>query len=181
MLLTIRAHHVSVTAALKEYAQKKMEKLEKFFTNIQEIIIELDVIDSADSNHSQIAMATVFASGTTIRAKEASKDLYASLDLLFDKVEGQLKKYKDKLKDHKGRGDKRNFQSFSIQEPPKHAEKNHRHELKPRYVSKPMYAEDAAYTLDVEHLDFLVFRNADTDQINVIYPLASGDYGLIEP
>ena len=181
MLITIRAHHVSITAALKEHAQKKIEKLERFFTNIQEIIVELDVIDSSDENDSQIAMATVYASGTTIRAKETSKDLYASLDMLCDKIEGQLKKYKDKLKDHKGKGDKRSFQAFSILEPPKNAEKNHRHELKPRYVSKPMYPEDAAYTLDVEHLDFLVFRNAESDEINVIYPLASGEYGLIEP
>ena len=70
MKFNVKAHHVEITEALKEYAQKKMDKLERFFENIQEIVLDLNISDNSDENQRQIASATIFASGTIIRAKK---------------------------------------------------------------------------------------------------------------
>ena len=92
MLVNVRTHHLDITAALKEYAKKKLVKLDRFFENIQEITIELDISSASDENKRQIANAIVKASGVLIRAEEANKDMYASIDGIFDKLEAQLLK-----------------------------------------------------------------------------------------
>ena len=184
MPVTIRTHHVDITPALKDYAQKKMGKLEKFFENIREIQIELDISDTADENKRQIATGMIKSSQKLIRATEASKDMYASVDIIFDKLEKQLIKHKEKLKSHKEAKKKRTFVapvSASTNQAAKTPKKFLKEKTEKRYISKPVTPEEAAQVLDLDDLDFLVFRNAQTEEINVIYPLSSGDYGLIEP
>jgi putative sigma-54 modulation protein len=183
MQINVRAHNVNITPALKEYAEKKMQKLEKFFENIQEIMIELDISDASSEDARQIAMATIWASHTIIRAKESSKDMYASIDVLFDKLERQLIKHKDKMKSRKDSTHKRaiyvvnedkqaakkgNFPSIDVLENEKH------------FYSKPITPEEAAELLELEGLNFLVFRSALGQNVSVIYLMNNGDYGLIE-
>ena len=179
MKFNVKAHHVEITEALKEYAQKKMDKLERFFENIQEIVLDLNISDNSDENQRQIASATIFASGTIIRAKEASIDMYASIDLIFDKLEVQLKKYKERLKDRKQGSRKREFIRTSTPSD----NRNYQEDIQNRFIPKPMDVEDAALLLEERKTSFLVFRNFK-EEVNVIYEIednnGSTTYGLIE-
>ena len=178
MQITIRTHHVDITPSLKEYAKKKIEKLEKYFENIQEIIVELDVSATSDEDQRQVAFGIIKASQTTMRAEEATRDMYASIDLLTEKLEVQLRRHKEKLKDHKKSGSKRSVGAV--------AKSRNGHKgltfLKDDklYIPKPMTPEEALDILLVEKNKFLVFRNAKTEQVNVIYPIRGEQYGLIE-
>lgn len=182
MQINVRTHHVDITDALKDYSQKKMQKLEKYFDNIQEILIELDIINTSDENKRQVAMATIWASQTIIRAKVASKDMYASIDMIFEKLEKQLIKHKDKIKNRKN-GSFRSIHSPIQNHKGKPVPKNgstQQHKEDRYFNPKPMSPEEAAERLELESLPFLVFRNSITEHINVIYLLDNGDYNLIE-
>ncbi|MFC1752824.1 ribosome hibernation-promoting factor, HPF/YfiA family [Thermoproteota archaeon] len=189
MIINVKARHVSITPPLKDYAKKKFEKLAKFFNNIQEISIELDVIDTADEAKRHSASATVWASGKVIKAQEASRDMYASIDMLLSKTETQLKKYKDKLKEYQRAAHKREFSFTPDSESRSGAGKSAGSSSgQPKiseeklYIPKPMAPEDAAAIVEMDNLRFLAFRNIETEEINVIYPLKQKDqYGLIEP
>ena len=178
MNINVRTHHVDITKALKDYALKKMEKLEKYFDNIVDVDVELDISASSAEDARQIVSVIVKVPGNTIRATEASRDMYASIDMVFDKLGVQLKKHKDKLKDHKKDGAKRSISPGKIKYA-QNAEPNIEAKL---YVPKPMDVEDAAAILAESSYPFFVFRNIRTEEINVIYRLKKSDgLGLIEP
>lgn len=177
MKINIRARNMDLTEALKEHTEKKLQKLDRFFDHIQEISIEFHLESVANAEARQIAQATVFASGTVIRAEESSEKIYHSVDTLIDKLEVQLKKYKEKLRDNKrGSATKRSLKSGKASS----VSKLH-HEEKRLYRPKPMSTEEAAEQLLLEKLPFLVFRNSTTEKINVVYPIRGSEIGLIEP
>ena len=179
MLVNVRTHHLDITAALKEYAKKKLVKLDRFFENIQEITIELDISSASDENKRQIANAIVKASGVLIRAEEANKDMYASIDGIFDKLEAQLKKYKEKLKTKKNKGKKKEIITGALAA----SHKKKKTDVKITnhlFEEKPIDIDEAAQKLDEEKLTFLVFREIESEEINIIYTMENGDYGLIE-
>jgi len=180
MNIRVKANHVEITSALKEYAEKKLSKVDKFFDNIQSVVIELLVAENSDANLRQVVRTTVYASGSIIRAEAASKDMYASIDTVFDKLGVQLKKHHDRLRDHKHRdGGKRLFTSVLHAD----AEVSNGKELSQDqlYVPEPLEAEEAVRLLKERHTPFLVFRNFQTEAINVIYPMGDNEFGIIEP
>ena len=181
--IIIKTHHVDITNSIKEYVDKKLSKLEHFFDKIEEIQVDLDVETFPNEEDRQIVSATVLVPGSALIAKESSKDLYASVDGMVDKLQRQLKKYKDKLrlKNRKqAMKNKRDIQKISINmvgEEPKAESKEDPSKL---YVPRPMHPEDAALILEDLEQAFLVFRNASNEKINVIYVTDDGNFGLIE-
>ena len=173
MNIIIKAHHVEITDALKEYASKKMEKLEIFFSHIQKITINLNVESSSKEEDRQVASAIINSSGTIITGKESSESMYSSIDMLLDKLAIQLKKYKEKLKKHKG-----NKSSSSLFKPVSEDVKAPK-KRQDRYIPKPMGSEDAVEILQEEKLDFLVFRNLK-ERVCVIYQEDDGEFAVIE-
>ncbi len=180
MQINVRTHHVAITQALKDYAYKKMEKLEKYFDNIQEILIELNIISTADENKSQEVAVTVILKGNKIRASQTNKDMYAGIDLVYDKLEKQLVKYKEKIKFHKKENPVKTFLDGIM---PKKNEKkinsNISHKDK-HFHPKPITIDFAIKELKAKNLAFLVFRNAENKEINVIYLTEDNDINLIE-
>ena len=172
MNVIIKSHHVEITNALKEYAQKKIDKVEHFFDQIQHITINLNIEGTHSLNESQVASAIIKSSGAVITAKEKSPDMYSSIDLLIDKLVVQLKKYKEKLKKHKG-----NLPLSNI--PTKASNQKKETESIQHYIPKPMGTEDAVLILEEKHLNFLVFRDLK-ERVCVIYRTDSGEYELIE-
>ena len=175
MNIIVKAHHVEITKALKEYAEKKMEKLDHFFDMIHQVTVNLHIEKSSAEADRQVSSAIISLKGTVITAKEASADMYASIDLLLDKLSKQLKKYKEKMKTHKGQPSGHDLLLSSKREK---AEPVNRDDDDKRYIPKPMGVEDAAEILADEKLDFLVFRDLK-ERICVIYPREDGQYGLI--
>ncbi len=182
MQIIFAGKHVEVTPALREYAESKLLKLARFFDHLQEVHVTESVLRSQ-----HIVEVTIKADGTLIRAEERSPDMYSSIDLVMDKLERQLKRYK-------GRFVTRTRESLGGQKPgevtPAPAESTApaaEEELLPmivrtkRFAVKPMDPEEAAMEMELIGHDFYVFRNAESDEVNVIYRRRDGNYGLIEP
>lgn len=98
MQLTITGHHVEVSAALRAYVTEKMQRLVRHFDQVQsvDVILKVDKLD-------QIAEATVNAGGRTLFANDAAPDMYAAIDGLADKMDRQVRRLKDRLRDHHGK------------------------------------------------------------------------------
>lgn len=181
--IIIKTHHVDISPSIKEYVDKKLTKLEQFFDKIQEIQVDLDVETFPNEEDRQIVSATVMVPGSALIARESSKDLYASVDGMVDKLQRQLKKYKDKLrlKNRKqAMKTKRDIQKISLNMVGDVEPATSPDDPEDFYVKKPMHPEDAAMILEDKDQSFLVFRNASNEKINVLYVTDDGNFGLIE-
>jgi len=196
MQLIVSGKNIHLSAALKEYAERKLSTIKKYFDHIIEVDVTLSVDEVKDQTRSKVCEVTVWANGIVLRGKKASEDLYASIDIVADKIERQVKKYKEKLKDrprrHTGRDDLSGI--HKIISMPEAAGKNKllgdedtEASRAPKIVRsgtfaiKPMFADEAAEQLEMLKQGFFVFSNAETSQINVIYKRSDGNFGLIEP
>lgn len=170
MDITVKSHHVDITDSLKEYAEKKMGKLEHFFDHINSLTINLNIESSSAESDRQVASSIIQLNKSMISAKESSADMYASIDGLLDKLATQLKKYKDKLRHHKG-----HTPGYAV---PEKTEERKVVEQKQCYIKKPMGVEDAVNVLNDENLNFLVFRDLK-ERISVVYQTDDDEIGLI--
>ena len=175
MKVSIEERHMEQSDALREYAISKAEGLQKFFDGIISVDVTMDV-------EKERRLVTVFAhliNKKVAKASADSDDMYVSIDSAMDKLERQLKKAKEKLKDkHKGEiFDEENVSSqyFSSEEGNKEIVKTD------IYFKKPMTPDEAAMQLDSYEQDFLVFVNSNHDQVNIIYRRDDNQYGLIDP
>ena len=185
MKILFTGKHVEVTPALKQYAETKMGKLSRFFDHVQEI----HVTESIQRNQHVIEVM-LKADGTLIRAEERTPDMYTSIDLVVDKLERQLNRYKNRfitrtresLGGHKtaevvptGEASAASTIPLPDDEPMPTIVRTK------RFALKPMDPEEAAMEMELIGHDFYVFRNAENDEVNVIYKRRNGNYGLIEP
>ena len=170
MKIAIHAHHVTVTDTLKEYAEQKLEKLNRYFDNIQDIHVDLKVENVSNTDEQQVASATVYAAGTNVHAEEKSKTMYASIDGLEAKLATQLKRHKEKLRDNNRGAGKESGGST----------KATIHRPEQRYIPKPLEAEVAAQICNDKKLDFLIYRDIDTERICVIHRTDKDAFEVIE-
>lgn len=180
MNLVVKGKNVDVTAALRDYVEKKLGQIEKYSHHIQETNVELNVHKNPRIADNQIVEVTIFASGAVIRAEEAAADMYAAIDLVADKIARQLKKYEQrKMHNHSGR------LKTSVAVATHHEEEEAafaRQFVKNKKLDiKPMRVDEAAAQMELLGHNFYAFRNEDTDEINIVYQRRDGDYGIIEP
>ena len=173
MQIIVKAHHVEITPALREYAEKKMEKLDVFFDHINKITVNLHVEAVSSESDRHVASALINMNGGVITAKEHSGSMYSSIDMLLDKLTIQLKRYKEKLKNHRGPSAKG---ALPTEATPSDTLSDTKHI--PPYVKKPMEFEDAIQILESRHLSFLVYHNFH-ERVCVVYD-DDGCYRLIE-
>ena len=172
MHVTVTFRHMDSSEPLRKYAEEKSERLSKYLFEPIEIHWSLSV---EKIRHN--ADANITANGVSIKAQESTQDMYSAIDAVLDKLEKQVRKHKEKLKDHKPHTD---------QPPGKILPKASRPEGGSRIVktenrfAKPMSVEEAAEQMGVADHDFLVFLDSQTNNINVIYRTDDGNYGLIE-
>lgn len=186
MDVRLTGRHMTITPALQEHARKKLAKLERYFDRI----IDAHVVTSVQRNW-HTAEITISANGVLLRAEERTPDMYQSIDQAVEKIERQLKRHNEKLHSH-SRGAIRLETPPAEQTEPEEAEAQDHQEnqsasrlgriVRTKTISmKPMSAEEAALQMELLGHAFFVFRNAENDQINVVYRRRDGDYGLIEP
>lgn len=172
MRISTRGKNIEVTNALREQAEKKLSKLDRYLDQETEAQVTFSV-----EGDSHVVEVTIRLNGYILRAEEATTDMYASIDLVVDKLERQIRKYKTKLeRKYKTQGLKE-FVAPSPQEPddePKLVRTK-------RFPIKPMGVEEAIMQMNMLGHSFFVFSNADTEDTNVIYRRKDGNYGLIEP
>ncbi|MBF0407288.1 MAG: ribosome-associated translation inhibitor RaiA [Candidatus Riflebacteria bacterium] len=193
MQLVVSGKNFHLSPALKDYSEKKLSSIKKYFDHIIEVDVTLSVDETRDSDESKICEVTVWANGIVLRAKKASEDLYASIDMVADKIERQIKKYKEKLKEKPRRQNSKADKQVSHKvisfkealpledEAALNAQKLPKIVRSGTFAMKPMFADEAAEQLGMLKQGFYVFSNAETNQINVIYKRSDGNFGLIEP
>ena len=188
MKFLIQGNNIAVTDAIHDYVEQKLEKAVKHYQNLAtKVDVHLSVARNARIPDKHKAEVTVYANGAVIRAQEGSENLYASIDLVADKISSQLRKYKERQVDQKTHGTAKT--SEVVQDKP--IEENligdRVPELPPEVVRMkyfampPMSIEEALDQLHVIDHDFYMFYNRDTEQINVIYQRNHGGYGVIQP
>lgn len=175
MRYRISGKNITITEALRETVMEKIGKLEKYFTTDVDAIITMSV-----EKQRHIIEVTIPLKGSIIRAEEEAESMYIAIDLVVDVLERQLLKYKKKLVDrHRNQGAfKKEFIDREYIEDDFDQIKIVRSK---RFAVKPMTAEDACIEMDLLGHDFFVFRNSETDDVNVVYKRKGGNYGLIEP
>lgn len=179
MFIKVKTTHIDMTDAMRDYAIKKMEKLETFYDSIEEVCVDLHIEDAADVNARQICYVTAYAPGHIVRAEESSKDLYASIDIVFDKLSTQLKKIKEKAKDRRSDTSIRQL-SQMVRRPKDKTAAESALDPSDLYIKKPMEEEVAIEHLRDHRLPFLMYRNFHSEKINVLYPTGNNEYGIIE-
>lgn len=167
MNINITAKNTELTDALKSYIEKKIGKLEKLCTKI----ISTNVVISVERYRHTVDVK-INAAGEIIKAKEMSKDMYSSIDLVYDSIEKQLKKFKEKLQ-AKDKGSKEEIGT----ETPSYREPAIVHK---EFIPKPLTVEEAIMKLDDNDSQFVVFNSSENGKVCVVYKKKSGNFGLIE-
>jgi putative sigma-54 modulation protein len=178
MQLHVKGKNVEVSESIRLYAEEKLQKLDRQLHELTQVELELRVEKNPSISANQVAEATIWTKGPTLRAREASGDMKASIDQLTEKLLRQVKHYRDKRRRRNARGN--GIQpggSMSIPE----EDESPRIVKSKQFSVKPMSAEEAALQLELVGHDFFVFRSDESGEVNVIYRRRSGGYGLIEP
>ncbi len=173
MNYTVSGKNIEITNGLREAVVDKLSKLERYFTPDTEVNVTLSV-----EKERQRIEVTIPIKGTIIRAEQVSSDMYASIDLVEAVLERQLRKYKNKIVDQKQ-------SAMALSQVFLEEESAEEDEIKivrsKRFAMKPMDVEEACVQMELLGHDFFVFRNAETDEVNVVYKRKGNTYGLIEP
>lgn len=174
MRYIISGKNIDVTEGLKDAIYEKIGKLEKYFTPDTDVIVTLSV----EKTRQKIEV-TIPVKGSIIRAEQESDDMYVSIDLVEEIIERQMRKYKTKLVNQThGSG---NFKKEYVEMEPEEEDEGIRIVRTKRFAVKPMDVEEACVQMELLGHSFFVFRNAQTDEVNVVYKRKGNTYGLIEP
>lgn len=175
MRYTITGRNIEVTPGLKAAVEKKIGKLEHFFTPDTEVFVAL----SAQKDMQKIEV-TIPVKGNTIRAEESSTDMYVSIDLVEEIIERQIRRYRKKLIDKKQAA--LSFSQNFIEEEEEFPYDDEIQIVKTKkFAVKPVNPEEACLQMEMLGHSFYVFLNSETDHVNVVYKRKNGTYGLIEP
>lgn len=173
MSVNVKGRNIDVTPALREYVEKKITKVTKQFKTVGDISAVLKV---EKGNH--IVEITVPASGILLRTQETTKDMYSSIDLVVEKIERQIHKYKTRLM-------RRKYSNFAEPVPAAPAPEAEEGEFpivkNKRFVMHPMTPEEAILQMNLLNHDFFVFYDPDLGATNVVYRRKDGKYGLLSP
>ena len=202
MKTQIKGRNVTITDALQQYANEKIEHvhmllLQRKIDEVTRVELELMVEKNPSIPEPCIAEATVFTRGPVIRARESSTDMYAAIDLVSDKLVRRVKKYHDRAHGKTRHG----HDKLALPAEPDaelapvaaallpdeliagetHAGDNGRVVKTKQFALKPMSVNEATLQLELVGHDFFVFTNAESNRTNVVYRRNDGHYGLIEP
>jgi putative sigma-54 modulation protein len=175
----VKGRNLEVSDAIRSYAEKKLAKLERQLTDPR-VELELTVENNPSIADNHVAEATIWTRGPVLRAREASSDMRASIDQLVAKLERQVSRYRTRGRSRRRRAARAEGPSGEMI--PVVAEEPEPQIVKAKqFAVKPMIPEEAVLQLELIGHDFFVFRNADSNDVNVVYRRRGGGYGLIEP
>lgn len=172
MNIIVNARHFDLTPALKSYAEEKIQKFDRYLSNITEAVVTLSI----EKKYRHRTEVLLKANGVKIQAASVTAEIYSSIDEVIEKLEKQVKKHKEKLVSHR-KGDGKNTERASQKIPLETGRiiKNKRYDM------KPMDPDEAVTQMEMLKRDFFVFTNELSGDINVVYRRADGNFGLIEP
>lgn len=165
--------NIEITDAMRSYAEDKLQRLDRFFDQIVDARVVMSYDERVGGEPARVEVQVNVPNGI-VRAEERGADTYAAVDLVVDKLERQLKRFKQRLRDKRTDLPPAPAEEAPTVRPPAVVRTK-------RYVLRPMSPEDAAIEMEAMGHAFYLFRNVDTDLVSVIYLRHDGDYGLIEP
>lgn len=192
MQLSVTFRHMESTDALRDYAEEKVERIKKYFPDPLKAHVVL--ICDRGYNHTADVMITLH-NGLAIKGIETTEDMYSSIDLVMAKIERQVRRYKEKIRSHKGseglHGSREITHSVLQLDEGNEGEGPRKPgapivEIEPqiikksKFFAKPLTPPEAVMQMNLLGNDFLVFTNAASHEVNVVYRRGDGTFGLIE-
>jgi len=176
MQTSVTFKNLEPSETLKSYVSDKLDRFDKFLDNPAEASVVLSV-----EKFRHIAEINIIGDRLRINGKEETNDMYSAIDMVLDKLQKQIKKSKQKTRERRSAGKARvaDIISESVAPPPE--EDTGRQVIVNNIDYKPMDVEEAVMQMDLMDDNFLVFTNAKTDRVNVLYHRKDGNYGLIQP
>ncbi|WP_167628812.1 ribosome hibernation-promoting factor, HPF/YfiA family [Listeria valentina] len=177
----IRGENIEVTDAIRSYVEKKIDKLERYFTETPDANVHVNLKVYSDKNAK--VEVTIPLPNLVLRAEETSGDLYASIDLIADKLERQIRKHKTKVnRKFRDKGAVQDFFASADTSIESGEESDNDLEIvrTKQFDLKPMDSEEAVLQMNMLGHDFYVYTDAESDETNIVYRRKDGKYGLIE-
>jgi putative sigma-54 modulation protein len=186
MELAIQGHNMNVTQRLRDYVEKKTERLDRFMPNLSTINVELTTESTRSAVERQIAQITIRDDrGTILRAEERNADIFAAIDAVIDKLYRQIDRYRGKrLRRYRGGGNTEPFElgeELPLAEETEEPDGEQRIVRRKRFALLPLSSEEAVDQMELLGHDFYVFFNAEEEAVNVLYRRRDGNYGLLQP
>ena len=178
MRLQVKGRNLEVSEQIRKYAEDKLGKIDRLVADPTRVELELLVEKNPSISDNHVAEATVWTKGPVLRARESSTDIKASIDQLVDKLERQVKRYREKRRVAPRRHAPPPAMETPLVEPDDTSVAITKTK---QFTVNPMTPDEAVLQLELVGHDFFVFRNAESDVINVVYRRRDGHYGLIEP
>jgi putative sigma-54 modulation protein len=199
MHFNVTFRHMEATEAIKDYAKEKIERIRKYFPDP----IKAHVVLSTERGYQHVADVSIqLHNGIVLKGKESTEDMYSSIDLVAAKIERQVRKYKEKIQRHKPTVQEveqepvihQVLDAASLEARAEAAEAIAAQHAKGKaaaehgpvvieseqYDVKPLSVDDAVMQMNLRNEDFLVFKNAETKTVNVVFRRRDGNYGLVE-
>ena len=173
MEIIIHGDKIKITDAMKEYIEEKLEKLDKYLENSENVRANVIV---RVKNHQQIVEITIPLKSFILRSEEVQEDFYAAVDKTIDKLERQIRKNKTKLMSKQVKSS----YDFNLTNIDEEEEEEHNVIKRKQVEIKPMNEEEAILQMELLGHQFFMYKDCDTDNYAVIYKRKDGHYGVIE-
>ncbi|MCX6644875.1 MAG: ribosome-associated translation inhibitor RaiA [bacterium] len=187
MEIAIRGKNVELSDSLKEYIDEKVGRLQKYLDSILAIDVTLTVEKNRSIENTQRAEVTVHVNGNVIRAEESTVSMYSSIDIVVEKLERQLKRYKSKIYSSM-RDRKRSSKEIGLVPEPEYGGNGEPVDHSEPYIARtkevilrPMTPSEATLQMELLGHDFHLFLNPESGNVNLVYRRKDGNYGLLEP
>ncbi|MCJ7840176.1 ribosome-associated translation inhibitor RaiA [Lederbergia sp. NSJ-179] len=176
----IRGENINVTDAIRDYIEKKVGKLERYFNETPEANAHINL--KVNPNKKAKVEITIPLPQLVLRAEEVHEDMYAAVDLIVDKLERQIRKHKTKVnRKFRDQGSAKEFFKMNGNDLPKNEEEDEFQIVRTKHFNlKPMDSEEAVLQMNMLGHNFFIFTDAETDGTNIVYRRKDGKYGLIE-
>ena len=174
MDVIVRGSKITITKAMKDYAQDKISKLDKYVEGAREAVVNLDV-----KGHINKVEVTIVLPSFILRAEEQQEDFYAAIDVVVDKLERQIRKNKTRITSNKMKTAK-DFVYDYIEEIDEEEVEEDKIVKRKKIELKPMSEEEAILQMELLGHSFFLFKDQDTLRPTLVYKRNDGNYGIIE-
>ena len=184
MQLTVHGRHLEVTDWIRQYIEKKVDRLERYLPQVQELRAELTQSETRAAADRYTAQITLWANGQILRAEESTSDIFASIDATIDKMANQLQRFKGRRFQSRRRqaaAASMEAEAALTTEVIEPDEEDGKISRRKQFPLEPMNEQEALEQMELLGHDFFMFFNPEVKAVNVIYRRRDGDYGLLQP
>ncbi|MDY6065662.1 MAG: ribosome-associated translation inhibitor RaiA [Finegoldia sp.] len=177
MKINYATKDIKLTDDIKDYTEKKLAKLDKYFNKEQ----EARVVFKAEANKVRTEVTIILDGGTVLRAEESDQDMKASMDRVLDSISRQTRKHKTRLKKRYQDKETIRFELVENETPDESEENQGKIVREKELVLKPMTSEEALLQMELLNHNFFIYEDQETSRVQLLYKRNDGNYGLLIP